>query len=299
MRPLQILTVILVFAGVSANSQILRYRLTANSGMVLKETGQGEIVNTNSVFTEYPSATDFSPSFKIGADFEVMAPITDRFEVGIEFEYGNLAGRTETPLLYNFWFFDWYNPMPDDYIYPSEAIIYETTQLSILGTSRFYFLPSRSYLNFFVKAFGGISFVGTDLKFHDPFYRVEYDVGVLYARGSLNSQEPKDRAFYGGGGFGGHYKLSERMAIYLETNLSFINSDIVNGVPDLDYIGGTGKDYTEAEGIGTLAGQISLGLVYSATPDQRLNRGNYTKSKRYGKKKTWKKKRKNPFKRKR
>ena len=298
MRRLQILTIVLVLLAGTASSQILRYRVTANSGMVFRETGQGEIVNPQSEISEYPSATDFSPSLKLGADLEVMAPITNHFELGAEFEYGNLAGRTETPRLYNFFLFDWVNPLPNDYIYPAEAILYHTRQLSLLGTMRFYFLPQRSQLNLFLKGFAGIAFVGTDLKFHDPYYRVEYDVGVLFAQGTKNSQRQKDRAFHVGGGLGGHYKISERVAVYLEANVSHIASDLMNGVPDFNYIGGTGVDYQPAEGIGALAGQISLGLVYSAIPDQRLNTGNYTKSKRLMKKRTWKKNRKNPFKKK-
>lgn len=297
MRRLQILTIILVFLAGNATSQILRYRVSANSGVVVKETGQGEIINPQSDLTEYPSATDFSPGIKLGADIEVMTPITNYFEVGAEFDYSNLAGRTETARLYNFFLFEWVNPMPNDYIYPSEPIIYETTQLSLLATTRLYFLPPRSRLNLFLKAFGGISFVGADLKFHDPYYRIEYGVGdVLYAEGTKNSQKPKDRGFNGGGGFGGQYKISELIAVYLEANVAYVGSDIVNGVPDFNYTGGTGIDYKRAEGIGALTGQISLGLVYSAIPDRRLNRGNYTKSRRVTKHRTWKRKRKNPFK---
>ncbi|MFW6309673.1 MAG: hypothetical protein ACOC1D_01110 [Prolixibacteraceae bacterium] len=297
MRRIQILTLVLVFLAGTAGAQILRYRVTANSGLMIKETGQGEIINPQSGLDDYPSATDFSPSVKIGADIEIMAPITDYFELGVEFDYSNLAGRTETARLYNFFLFDWVNPMPDNYIYPAEPVIYETTQLSFLGTTRIYFLPPRSRLNLFLKAFGGIAFVGSEFKFHDPYYRIEYRVGdALYAQGTKSSQKPKDRAFTGGGGFGGQYKLSGKMAVYLEANVSYVGSDIVNGVPDFNYIGGTGVNYKRAEGIGALTGQISLGLVYSAIPDQRLNRGNYTNSRRATKPKNWKRKRSNPFK---
>ena len=297
MSRLQILTVILVLLAGNAGSQIIRYRVAANSGIVIKETGQGEIISAQTEYSEYPSATDFSPGFKLGADIEVMAAVTDHFEVGAEFDYSNLAGRTETPRLYNFFLFDFINPMPNDNIYPSEPIIYETAQVSLLGTTRFYFLPIRSRLNLFFKAFGGISFVGTDLTFHDPYYRVEYDVGVLYAQGTKNSQEPKDRAFCGGGGFGANYKISESLSISLDANISYVGSDIVNGVPDFNYTGGTGINYKRAEGIGALTGQLSLGLIYSAVPDRRLNKGSYTKSRRAAKRKTLRRKRKSFFRR--
>lgn len=299
MRRLQILTIILIVISSSASGQIFRYRLTANSGMIFKETGQSEIINPNPIISEYPSATDFSPTLTLGADFEIMAPITSNFEAGLEFEYNNLAGRTETSRLYNFWLYDWVNPLPDEFIYPADPIVYETTHLSILGTTRFYFLPPREPLNIFLKAFGGIAFIGTDLKFAEAVNNVNYDVGVLYARGTKNSQKPKEKAFQGGLGIGGQYALSSTIAVYLEANGSFVNSGHVNGVPDFNYTEEAGRQYEPAEGIGTLMGQISIGLIYSAIGDSRLNRGNYTKSRRVTKKKTWKKKRANPFKRKR
>lgn len=298
MKKLQILTIVLILLSATASGQIFRYRVSANSGMIFKETGQGEIVNTSSPISEYPSATDFSPTPKLGADIEIMAPITSSFEAGIEFDYSNLAGSTETPRLYNFWLYDWVNPLPDEYTYPSDAVAYETTQLSILGTARLYFLPPREPLNIFMKAFGGIAYVGTNFMFADAVNNVNYDVGVLYARGTKNSQKPKERAFHGGLGIGGQYALSSKIAVYLEANGSFVNSGHVNGVPDFNYVSGVGREYEPAEGIGTLMGQISIGLVYSAIGDRRLNTGNYTKSRRVTKKKTWKRKRANPFRKK-
>ena len=233
---------------------------------------------------------------KLGADLEVMAPLTSQLEVGVEFEYGNLAGRTETSPLYNFYFFDWVNPLPNDHFYPAEPVKYETKQLNILGTTRFYFLPPQEKLNIFAKVFGGISFIGTDFKFANEVDNVSYNVGVLYTQGTQSNPSPKDKALKVGAGFGSIYKLSEFIALHLEFSGSFVNSDIINGVPNFDYLPNAGKQFKLAEGVGSLTGQISVGLVYSAVGDSRLNRGNYTKSKRITKKKTWMRKKSNPFK---
>ncbi len=291
----QILTVLFLLLVASASGQILRYRLGASSGMFLSETGADEIRHPQASILEYPSATELSPTLKLGADFEIMAPLTSQLEVGLEFEYGNLSGRTETSPLYNFYFFDWINPLPNDYFYPSEPVMYDTKQLSILGTTRLYFLPPREKLNIFAKVFGGVSFIGTDFKFVNEVDNVSYNVGVLYTQGTKSNPSPKDKALQAGAGFGSTYKFSDVMAFYLEFTGSFINSDIVNGVPNFDYLPNAGKQFRLAEGVGSLTGQISVGLVYSAVGDSRLNRGNYTKSKRITKKKTWMRKKSHPF----
>jgi len=295
MRRLQILTIILTFFTFNATSQILRYRLTANTGFLLNETGSDEIPPPSPWYTEHPNASDFKSQFDMGADLEIMAPITSHIDAGIEFEYANLEGSTQTPKLYNFFLFDWTNPLPGD-IYPAEAIYYETTQLNILGTVRYYIKPSDEEVNFFVKAFGGISYVGTNLNFRDPFYRVTYKVGVLYAKGTKDSKDPKDKAFCGGLGIGGTYSITKRMAIYAEFSGSYVNSDIINGVPNYDFTEAGSIHFLPSEGIGALTGQLSVGLVYSAIPDTRVNkRVSSTKSSRLTKKKTWKKPKHNKF----
>jgi hypothetical protein len=283
-----------------ANSQILRYRLSANSGFLINETGPREIPPSTPWYTEYGDASDFESLLKLGADFEVMAPITSHIDAGIEFEYGNLEGSTQTPRLYNFFLFDWTNPLPND-IYPGEAIYYETTQVNLLGTFRYYLKPSDEEMNFFFKAFGGISFVGTNLNFVDPVFRVTYpNVGVLYAKGTENSKDPKDKAFYCGLGAGGTYSITKRLALYLEVTGSFVNSDLINGVPNYDYTEKGLIQFIPSQGVGSLTGQLSLGLVYSAIPDTRINKKvSSTKSKRLDVKRTWKKKKHNKFHKKR
>ena len=288
-----ILLLILIVAP-EASSQIFRYRLCGNSTIFIAEQGKPEISHPDAEFMTYPDSREFTPALKIGAEAEISAPLTSYIELGLEFDYGNFYGHTETAPLYNY-FLSGYNPLPDTYPYPREALIYKTKQLSVMGTSRLYFLPLKNQMNFFLKVFGGVAFTGTDLTFADPFYRVEYDVGVIYARGTLNSEYPKKAGFRGGAGLGFTYKVSDKFHVYLDGTTSIVHSDIVDGVPDYDYVVVTGIESLIPVNNWSTIAQVSVGLVYSAIPDRRLHRSHYTKSRNVRKKLFWKRKRANPF----
>lgn len=262
--------------------------------MFISELGPSEIEHPSTELLTYPGSSDFTPGFKLGAEAEIMAPVTANFEVGIEFDFTNLSGYTETAPLYNF-FLSARNPLAGTDPYPSEALIYNTKQLSALGSSRLYFFSIDNEINIFLKALAGIAFTGTDFTFYDPFYRVEYDVGVLYARGTQNSEYPKKAAFSGGAGLGITYKISDKLDICLDGTALFINSDIVNGVPNFNYTVTSGMDSFEPATCWSMVGQVSIGIIYSAIPDRRLHRSRYTKSRNISNIIFWKRKRTNPF----
>ena len=288
MKSMLFLVLILAMGIGQAAGQALRFRLAANSGMVFNEVG-AEIISPVTDIMEYPSATGFSPKSKFGADFEIMAPIHSSLDLGVEFEYSNLSGSTETPKLYNYFQFDHVNPLPNSYMYPSESIYYETNLLSILPAARLYLLPQDNKLNLFVRAFAGVSFIGTDLRFVDPFYGIQYNAPYIYTKGTDSSKEPKEITFTGGAGFGGEYMLSDLFSLNLEASAAYTGSDILDGIPDYDYLPNNGIGFQRAEGIGTITGQISVGLIYTFIPDKRMNRSRYTKSKQVTKsKRTWK-----------
>lgn len=277
-----------------ASGQIFRYRLSANSGMFLGEPGKAEINHPLKDELSNPGSKEFSAVFKPGAELEIMSPVTPDFELGLQFGFTNFAGHTPSPPLYNF-FLSRFNPLPDNYKYPDKALIYDTKTLSILGTARFYILPVHSDMNVFLKLLGGVSFTGTDFTFHDPVYRVQYDVGVLYARGTQNSDDPKVAALTGGLGLGTTYRLSDRLDIYFDATTSLINSDIVNGVPNYNYVETDGKGTMQKTNSLAAVAQASIGLVYSAIPDRRFNKNNFTRSSRVNKSLFNWKKRKSPF----
>jgi len=275
-------------------AQVFRYRVGATSGFFMTEPGDAEINHPDYTTISYDNAEGFKPGLKAGADLEIMVPVTVDFELGVQFDYTNLSGRTETAPFHNF-FITRHNPLPDTYRYPDEALIFKTKIFNIQGTSRFYLLPLHDYMTFYLKAFGGISFVGTDFTFHDPVYRVQYDVGTLYSLGTLSSEYPKESVFSGGGGLGFTYKISEMIDIFFEGTVSFIHSDLVNGVPNFDFLVFQGEETLREGDAWSTVGKVSIGLIFSAIPDRRLNKGNYTRSRKLHKSLFWKKKSSRPW----
>ena len=292
-RNLALLFLFFVVYG-GATGQIFRYRLSANSGMFLGEPGKAEIDYPMKDELSNPGSEEFSAVFKPGAELEIMAPVSPDFELGLQFGYSNFAGQTPSPPLYNF-FLSRFNPLPDNYKYPNKALIYDTKILSILGTARFYVLPVSRNMNVFFKLLGGVSFTGTDFTFKDPVHRVKYDVGVLHSRGTKNSDYPKKAALTGGVGLGTTYRLSDRLDIYFDATASLINSDIVNGVPNFNYINNEGQTSMERTNSLATVAQASIGLTYSAIPDRRFNKSNFTRSSRVSKNLFHRKKGGKPF----
>ncbi len=292
-----VLLMLLFFGFGVASGQIFRYRISASSGIFLGEVAPAESEPPGKI--SHPGYKNFSPVFKPGAEMEVVAPVAPDFELGLQFGYSNFAGQTPSPPLYNF-FLSRFNPLPTNQKYPSEALIYDTKILNILGTSRFYILPVNRNMNIFMKLLGGVSFIGTDFTFKDPGYRVEYDVGMLYSRGTKSSDYPKKAAFTGGVGLGTTYRLSDKLDIYFDATASLIHSDIVNGVPNYNYTDyNNGKSSMERTNSPAAVAQASIGFVYSAVPNRRINKSNYTRSSRTTKNIFNGKKRVKPFSKKR
>lgn len=272
---LTLLLFVLLFVE-PVTGQILRFRLSANSGFFLGEPGKAEINYPRRDELSHPGSQEFKPVFKPGAELEVISPVTADFELGLQFGYNQLAGQTPRAPLYNF-FLSRHNPLPDIYKYPDKALIYDTHILNTLLTARWYFLPYSKELNIFMKVFGGVAFVGTDFTFENPVYRIQYDVGVLYARGTKSSEFPKKFAINGGAGLGTTYRLSDKLDIYFDANASLIHSDIVNGVPNFNYSSQGEASLQPTNSLAAMA-QINVGLIFSAIPDRRYHRSNFTRS---------------------
>ena len=141
-------------------------------------------------------------------------------------------------------------------------------------------MAPKNKFNPYLKIFAGISFIGTDYTFKDPFYSVDYGVGVLFARGTLNSEKPKEMAFNYGTGIGIEYQFLSRFAFNVGISASIINSDIIDGRPNFDYLENEALGNFNRANNMALVPQASIGLVYSAIPDKRENKSNKTKSRR-------------------
>jgi hypothetical protein len=281
---------LLLFVGFmifqTANGQIYRYRVSANSGLFISEVGKAEVKPP--VALSYDGSENFKSVLKTGLEFEIIRPIRRDFEAGLQLGYLNLAGHTPTAPLYNF-FLSRQNPLPNTYKYPNEALIYDTKLLSVLGTARWYFLPYSKELNIFMKFFGGVTFTGTDFTFDDRRHRVYYDVGVLYARGTQNSDYPKMAGITGGTGLGATWRLSDKFDVYMDLSASGIHSDLVNGVPNFNYVNNEGKTSMQRTNTVSVISHGSLGIIYSAVPDRRISKNNITRSNHISRNKSIKK----------
>jgi|LSQX01.1.fsa_nt_gb hypothetical protein len=277
MNRVSLLLLFLLFFN-AAHAQIFRYRLSANSGAFLGEAGRAEIDHPNRDELTYPGSKNFRPTFKPGAELEIMRPVSMYYEWGLQFGYSHLGGYTPQAPLYNF-FLSKHNPLRTaSNWYPSEALIFSTKLLSIQATGRWHFLPLGEKISAFMKLGGGVSFVGTDFTFDEPAFNIKYDVGMLFSQGTKNGSKPKTAAFTGSAGFGATYRISDRLDVYLDMTTWLIDSDVINGVPNFDY--------TEVAEVGTMnrtnalsaALQASVGLIYSGIPDRRFSKGNVTRS---------------------
>jgi hypothetical protein len=271
-----LLFLFLFFAG-TVTGQVFRFRLSANSGAYLGEPGEAEIDYPMKDELSYPGSRGFSPIFHPGAELEISTPLTIDSEFGLQFGYNRFAGYTPKAPLYNF-FLSRFNPLPDHHKYPGEELIFDSRVLSTLATFRWFFLSYDGTLNFFMKLFGGVAFTGSDFNFRDPVYSVEYDVGVLYARGTRNSEDPKLPGFKGGAGFGATYRLSEELDICFDAALSFIHSDLINGVPNYNYTVLNGDGIMEPNNCYSAVAHLSVGILFSAIPDKRYRENNITRA---------------------
>lgn len=286
------LLVLFVFVSGGVWGQNLRFRLSANSGLFLGEVGKPEIEPSNK--KPHPGSENFKPSFRYGAELEIIKPITPDFEMGMQFGYLNLHGETPTAPLYNF-FLSRDNPLFRTVIYPNESLIYDTNILSILGSARSYVLPFSRDMVLFLKLLGGVSFVGTDFTFRNPADRLKYDGVMLFSTGTKSNEDPKVAALTGGLGLGTTYRMSDKFDFYFDATVLFIHSDIVNGVPNYNYILKDGRGSMQRTNTLSVAAQASIGLIYNAIPDRRVNRSNITRSSKVSKKMFHKKKRSKPF----
>jgi hypothetical protein len=289
-----ILLVLLLFE--QGTAQVIRYRLSANSGIFLGEPLQKETAPP--VVISHPGSQNFKPVLEPGAELEIILPFSRNYEMGVQLGYDNYSGVTPTAPLYNF-FLSKYNPMPNSHKYPDESMLFDTKIIKLMGTARLYFYSFSNDLNFFMKYFGGVAFTGSDFTFENPVDRVKYDVGVLFTRGTKNSDYPKIPALTGGAGLGATYRLSDRFDVYFDVTASLIHSDLVNGVPNFNYVVEVETPRMERINAVSATMQGSVGIIYSAIPDRRISRNNITRSTSVNKNKFLNRKPKSSFNKKR
>ncbi len=244
----------ILFAMASYGQSNLKYRISANTGILLNETNTSYIPDPSIISLD--GTYKFDPTYKAGFELEVSVPIQEKFSLGIEFERVTLQGVNQDPIHYNYFKLEKVIKL---FNYSQQPLVYTTSLNNLIGNVRYFPFPGNNFEPF-VKFFGGVSFVGTNLQFNDPDNRSNI-FDPLHSRGTKNSTETKWPAFYFGAGLGFEYHLTNLLALYMDASLSIIDTDIVDGVPNFTYNNAIGEN--EHYSTSTLTTQISIGLCYS------------------------------------
>ncbi len=261
---LSLLVLVVILCG-NAFSQELKIRLGGNYGQFSKEVGKKEVEHPLVSVLSNPNATDFTYNFEPGFDGEAMLFWNSNVETGIEVKYSKFSGNNEIPPYYNYYF------APDNptVITTTEPLLFETSALSFLLNFRYY-LASEGKINPYFRAFAGLSSVATEFNYQDLSVWDEGEAGVIYSAGTKDSENPKESALHYGAGFGINFGVSDKVSVYIDGTASVINSDIVDGIPNYDYI--EADQTMERINGGAMFYQISLGIVFDTGINLGLNK---------------------------
>ena len=244
---------IVVVTGLAQNN--LKYRFSANSSTLLHEGKFVNILDPAIAGLSTPGGKNkFTPDFNAGFEMEISVPLSNLFSVGLEFERYNLSGVNKNPVYYNY-----FAEKTNKFTYHQEALKYTTSLNNLVVNVRYFPFGVRVFQPS-IKTFGGVSFVGTNLQFNDPQDQINI-FDPLFSRGTQQSTDTKWPAFYFGAGLGFEYHINNQFSIYLDASLSVIDTDIVDGVPNLSYNELT--QINERVHTSALSSQISFGFCYS------------------------------------
>lgn len=259
-KPIVILVLLFSIIGVG-NSQVIGFRLAANSGMYINELGDSDVPHPDALQqTPAISTQNFKMQPTIGVEGEILFQVSPMSHFGVELEYSKLKGYNETPPIYNYYLTPYYA----DYqkYYTADPVAFNTTLINVAVNWKYFFFK-QSPLKPFVKLTGVVAFVGTDFTFNEEPNPEFFESNVLYSRGTSNSEQEKLPAFHLGGGIGFDYKLSDHWSIQADITSTVINSDIINGVPNFTYEKVDDKEMLLYNKRPSLTAQISAGLVYT------------------------------------
>lgn len=280
------ITLVLILISIINYAQSgVKVRLGVNSGMFISEPGSADAIvdpfataNTVTIGT-----AKFKSELKLGIEAELSVPIGQYFGIGLEVEDSKFSGYNDNPIYYNY-FASSYSPILN---YNQEALIYNTSVLNLLGNTRVYPFGHNTFTPY-IKLYGGVGFIGTDLRFKSPENQIE-KIDPLYSRGTkLSIVEPKrfSTAHFGGGA-GFEYQIAGNISLCAELTFSHINSDIIDGVPNFTY--DQDLSYSVYYDIPTITSKFSVGLCYNMGGKGVSSRkGSFSKSHRSSRGKTYK-----------
>lgn len=260
----------LVFPLISQGQGSLKFRFSGNSTVFLKEPGGREInyplIDTLNFYKgPFPS---FTHRAGLGFDAEVYGAIFSKLYLGLEVSNDLMTGENNNPGLYNFQFTDSLqltatDPKTDTiYIYrTNDPIKYRTTLWSFMANFRFYpFNLGRARP--FLKAGAGMSLVKTELSLKNPSLWIT-DTSLVYGKPVLFSTDRStvNPVLTLAAGIGVEVQLTDKVSLYTDYSYKMINSDLLDGRPNFNYVKETGK--LERFYPWSTAGKLSFGIVYT------------------------------------
>jgi hypothetical protein len=164
----------------------IKFRVAVNSGMFISEPGSDQMI-ADPIAAGAPNvgSVKFSPKVRLGIEAEVSVPVSPVFGLGIEVKNTKFGGNNDDPAYYNYFA----SPFSPILSYQQEPLIYNTNMLSFLGNIRINPFGQNSFTPY-IKIYGGIAMIGTDLRFKNAEDQVEI-MDPLYSRGTrLSITEP-------------------------------------------------------------------------------------------------------------
>lgn len=256
----------------SANGQVVGFRLGLNSGMFLDELGDPDVPHPEA-WEKYPASYSEKYTWQptVGVEGEILFQVSPMSHFGVELDYTKLKGYNDVAPFYNYYLTPYFEQFQDaeqfkEYFY-AEPVAFNTTLFNVAANWKYFFFKS-SPLKPFIKLTGVVSFVGTDYTFKElPSFsqmanEVQPESDVLYARGTSNSEQEKFPAFHLGGGIGFDYSITENWSLQVDATATVVNTDLINGAPNFTYLQEDGKEILRHNQRPSLTMQLSAGLVY-------------------------------------
>nr|WP_319998052.1 hypothetical protein [uncultured Draconibacterium sp.] len=270
-RKLLFVLMLLIVEVFTVNAQLVGIRVAANSGMLISEFGAFDVPHRDaSKVSPATSSEKFTPQLSAGIEGEILFQVARNAYFGIELDYTHLKGFNDDPPYFNYFLTPYFQDYQDEFII--SPLEYNTRLFNVAVNYKYFFMPDKTWTPF-VKFTGVVALVGTELKYKDSSSDgTNEGEDVLYARGTANSEQKKWPVFHVGGGIGFDYALSDRLLFEVDGTFTFLNSGIIDGVPNFTYAREDGVDMLKYNRRLSLTTQVSVGLVYLLKIDNRRGR---------------------------
>lgn len=252
--------ILFISLAVNARAQVFRYRIGTNANSLIREIGANENIYSGNNGLPATEATPFANKYNFGFETELIRPWTNNLEAGIEIEYSRFSGSNDNPTGFNYFFTDPFQVKHPDF--NGQPVEYGSSTINFLANLK-YFISLTPSIQPFAKIYLGSSLVGSELSYKNTGNLGSGVLPLLYASGTKNSEISKKAAFQYGAGLGLNFKFSEKFSLYFDGNVSVINSNTLDGVPNFNYALLNGSPFFSANASKSMVSQFSFGLVFT------------------------------------